>query len=621
MKSFFKRYVFVILSSIVAVALLVLGLYLFNYRTERIVTNVAENFTSEKAESIGKAISNKLSGDLRALNGSLELYESINLKNLAEIKNTLVLSRGVGSFRTIMVATLEGDAVDNDGFFWGNVSSETFFKKAVEGEAYISDLLTIPNYPADIIVAAFPIMRSNRVAAVCCGVWDRNVFTDILDSSAGQSNSVSFLLTKTGSVLASSDRKANLSSLGDTGYFAVEGDWKTRGSAIPFERTRIFDREETVFFKYNVEGDEKFTVITPVEGFEWVLAVVLPDDAIDRELKPMAGYITLLILCIAVSFALVLFAIVMLIRSDLGTVKRNENFALASLQNQIVVFDYDHVKKRLELAGNYDLIVGNRNPVFGEGEERELLNRIHDEDKAVRDMILSAGGQLDTQINAEARILCEDGEYHWFKMKANIVRGLEGRVKGLVGNLTNVDEHFNEAQELKHKAEIDPLTGLLNKGAFSALVQKKLDEAGEGSVYALYMIDIDNFKTVNDTLGHAIGDKVIADVATKIGLVFSDRDCIGRIGGDEFSVLLLLSPDSRHAGQRIVEDKAYRLCKRMDEVYSDGVNEVHVSLSVGVSCFPQDGETYEELYRRADAALYAAKHSGKNQSCIYRSGV
>lgn len=133
------------------------------------------------------------------------------------------------------------------------------------------------------------------------------------------------------------------------------------------------------------------------------------------------------------------------------------------------------------------------------------------------------------------------------------------------------------------------------------------------------MIDLDNFKAVNDTLGHVFGDKVLVDTAARLSRVFSEKDIIGRIGGDEFCAFLNLSTfNDMESARRIIIQKAESLKKSMHETYSGAGNkEVTVSTSIGIALYPQDGSDYMTLYNNADSALYESKKHGKNTYTIY----
>lgn len=160
--------------------------------------------------------------------------------------------------------------------------------------------------------------------------------------------------------------------------------------------------------------------------------------------------------------------------------------------------------------------------------------------------------------------------------------------------------------------ERDLLTNVYNKASGINIAENELNVSDEKSLHALFIIDIDNFKGVNDNLGHAIGDKVLAEAAKAILGVFREADIVSRFGGDEFVVFAPHISD-----MSFVEEKAVKLCGELRKSYRDGGNTQNISASVGIACFPVHGLTYDELFKRADKALYAIKKQGKDGFAIY----
>lgn len=155
-------------------------------------------------------------------------------------------------------------------------------------------------------------------------------------------------------------------------------------------------------------------------------------------------------------------------------------------------------------------------------------------------------------------------------------------------------------------ANMDRMTMLLNRETTMQRIRNILrDEADKRHV--LFMMDVDNFKILNDTLGHQAGDKFLIAFAAGIKGSFRESDVVGRVGGDEFFALMKdFSELSKVAG------KAEELLSAIQKVCSV-YPEVQISGSIGISVYPDNGRTLEDLYAQADAALYRAKRKGKNQ--------
>jgi len=168
---------------------------------------------------------------------------------------------------------------------------------------------------------------------------------------------------------------------------------------------------------------------------------------------------------------------------------------------------------------------------------------------------------------------------------------------------------------LEFQARHDSLTGLPNRSYFLELLRNALCNAQErsGTLVVLF-IDLDRFKQINDTLGHAMGDRLLKEVGERLKRLLTEDDLAGRMGGDEFTIVLTRQPDEQTAIQASQEFlNAFRAPHRLDE------NELFVTASIGVAMFPTHGQDAAELLRHADLAMYNAKNNGKNDCEVFRA--
>ena len=177
----------------------------------------------------------------------------------------------------------------------------------------------------------------------------------------------------------------------------------------------------------------------------------------------------------------------------------------------------------------------------------------------------------------------------------------------------------NDPAALKHlweAAHLDPLTKLYNRYGMETWITGQLERMDVHDQAAMLMIDVDNFKNVNDTYGHMLGDAILVDIAEQILLLFQKDFFCGRIGGDEFQIFALNLP------KKAVCTRADALCKQIKEKYEKGHEHYHVSISIGIAFSGKEqGRSYSELYKMADLALYQAKCNGKNGYSLYGGNV
>lgn len=205
------------------------------------------------------------------------------------------------------------------------------------------------------------------------------------------------------------------------------------------------------------------------------------------------------------------------------------------------------------------------------------------------------------------------GRYVWRKITLTNIYDAQGSAVRAIGILEDIDEQKRREELLRNQIERDTLTGLFNKGTTEERI-RRLMRGGPPltGCDALLIIDIDDFKGVNDRYGHLYGDKVLAESARRIASLFYPEDIIGRIGGDEFAVFLKQIP-----GRETIRKKAEHICRAFSEEFNYNGIIASISCSVGTAVFPDDGTIFEILYHKADIALYEAKHSGKNRCCPY----
>jgi len=192
-----------------------------------------------------------------------------------------------------------------------------------------------------------------------------------------------------------------------------------------------------------------------------------------------------------------------------------------------------------------------------------------------------------------------DGQTIWVHVAIHFLIDPETGHRCAIWTLQNIHSKKREDMEKQYAAEHDALTGLWNRAYMTRQIEKTLQDYPD-ALHALFVIDVDNFKQLNDTKGHQVGDKFLHDLAVVLKNSFRESDIVGRFGGDEFFVFM-----RNVSGELPVTEKAetiLSLCKMAAQRYMDVL-----SISIGVGMYPHNGMTMEDLYKQADHALYEAK--------------
>jgi diguanylate cyclase (GGDEF)-like protein len=275
-----------------------------------------------------------------------------------------------------------------------------------------------------------------------------------------------------------------------------------------------------------------------------------------------------------------------------------------------IVFEYSTTDERITFSESIAERLwkhGSRNGIF---DVIYTSPAIFDEDREELAELFRSVSPVNPGFKSELRIKLPGGRCVWYELFVNSLWDIgEGEdVSGaVVGKLVNVDRRKRETDMLRKVADADPLTKLLNKKAFQSRVEGII-KSRDASDSALFFIDLDNFKSINDTFGHQFGDEVLVNTADAIRKTVRVTDIVGRIGGDEFAVFLCGIGEKEHID--------YKAC-HLSRVLSVKHGEHHVSASVGIARFPHDADNYASLLLNADRALYHMKNDGKDGYVFY----
>ncbi len=176
----------------------------------------------------------------------------------------------------------------------------------------------------------------------------------------------------------------------------------------------------------------------------------------------------------------------------------------------------------------------------------------------------------------------------------------------VIGKIVNIDDSKKELQHLKKMAVTDSLSGIYNKKTTEDMIKSFLSGEGRFGKHAMLIADIDDFKEINDDHGHRVGDTIISAMGIQLNRIFRTTDIKGRIGGDEFMILMkdIVEMD-------LIISKARDICEMLGCYELEGEKQIAFSVSIGIAIYDLDGSTYEELYEAADRALYNCKNYNK----------
>jgi diguanylate cyclase (GGDEF)-like protein len=220
----------------------------------------------------------------------------------------------------------------------------------------------------------------------------------------------------------------------------------------------------------------------------------------------------------------------------------------------------------------------------------------------------------DAAYDIQHRVVSKLNGVRYVHARGKVFRNADGKAMRLVGTAQDITERKHLEDELKRQARTDFLTGLSSRGHFLEQSELELSRAIRyDNALSIFMIDIDFFKQVNDNHGHKMGDTVLKKLAEVCGNMLRDVDIVGRIGGEEFAILL---PETDKNEATEVAERLRTAIANAKVSLSTGGQSLHFTVSIGVASLASKGDNLDALLNLADKALYEAKNSGRNRVCI-----
>ena len=555
----------------------------------------------------------KLEGYLSTLYGlsDLILLRDLPWETVRERLNVIV---GRQEFHHIGLGALDGKvwATDGQNEFTIDISQRPYWGELLAGKAVITDAQDSLVTDNQIFVVAVPILsKAGSVVGIVHGAVALGEFQGYEASRFEMSNYLVFVVDNTGSFILRDHKHPEAWN-----YTSIFDELEDSGgnSAVSAIRRQL-QEGRAVQAAATILDREYILCLFPLSMNHWYTVVLMPKDEINKHISVLLDdNINVLLVCVIIPLVLLCLIFFLFIRKKIR-MERNKEYQLreklfsdiagfiqADLNEDKVVYcskslglpDAAMPFSRLAEVYVHDIV---------DGEYQERLARILAVDKLLEVYSQGIGG-----ISQEYKAKDRSGKFRWFQCNVHMEDDSDTKHITVYFILRNIDERKKMEVALKTKAERDSLTGLYNRSAATDLVNVflHLNTHSPAANHAFIILDLDNFKVLNDTLLHKTGDKALQDVAAILTNFFRREDVVCRLGGDEFVVFL------KNIGFGDLEAKLSRLMEDLRITYSQGDKSVTISASAGVALAPANGTTFKELYAAADKALYQAKRAGKS---------
>ncbi len=567
-----------------------------SYHMELIASNRVDRVTSAVAALEGDAL---LVADMVSQNGGIDTAQEDYFRLL--FKN--------GAFYEIGVAGPDGGVLSVCGGST-DVGEEAWFENALNGRrgVYVSD------GEARLTVYA-PIYKGSHVEGIFFGRYNAAGFTAGRRGKLGDQDVLFFLVRSNGAFLYVPSGQ-NLFDVSNTsikrGFFTAleSAAYPGGGSAVSVEDALIEGVDGS--FRIKTQTQDAYAYYMPVGLDDWYALVTVDYAALssqNAELGRMAVELLAKVL-----FALFVATLIVMFYS---WASRQAAIKSADRMNAMANSIPCGVQQ-FEPLGNmaFRYVSDGFFQMWGYGEDElknvfsnSFLSVIHLDDRAQVEALIRGNRDTETPLELKYRIVTKGGRVVWILNRATLCEDGDGGTyyQCVCVDITRLKQ---VEQNLVSKAQIDQLTGLYNREAARMLIREFFGDASSRyGNHAFFMLDMDGFKKHNDTYGHVEGDRLLCRIAGILRSTFRGTDIICRLAGDEF-VVFMKSAESRE----VISEKAQSVLRNVSELQnSEDTRAPSVSISIGISLAPQDGGSFEELYKKADEALYAAKRSGKSR--------
>ena len=483
----------------------------------------------------------------------------------------------------------------------------TLFRKIEQGTGVVSDIWDWKKAGnQSVFTVAEPVWKNGKVIGVLQTRLEPLTITEQVPEASAFTRSSTLIVRRDGTILASENHNRGDISTGNL-FVSV----KTAGitDEVVRQMEECFYGDGSDSFMFEGKGDFYYFSWDYLGYNEWYIVnfVRSPDVAIHYEniLKELI-YASLFLIGLTAVLGGGIVVLFLHYRRSLDF--ETKKYGLLAEFSDTALFEYDRRKDILEFTNNARRILMldelRISHVMGKKTRTDLF--LQEDRKVMEDMLRSRTGSWEDNIQyAELRLKSISGEYHWFGCHYKTITSDTGTVVKVVGKLADISRQRSREQELREQAMRDVLTGIYNK-AGERLIDRMVKEKGQG---LFLMLDLNDFKSINDTMGHAAGDAILTELGRVLKGTCRENDIVARIGGDEF-VMFLPGVFDRQTGKRKIGEIQESL--RTVRISTWGIRGIRAS--IGAALCPEDGMDYGTLYKAADEAMYQAKEQSKNRN-------
>lgn len=596
---------------VVSVVMMVVILAVFTINFNKIYGLLLEK-DMEQVRFTSSFVTKLISTEIENLQSALDSSQRVFLQIENNQEETAVdylddISKKIG-FKKVGLSDLNGNSIDNTGKR-EKLYDDKMFDAIKNRKKYISNVLNL----SDMMLIAVPFYKENKVEGVIWGHYSISSISEKIELN-DRAHRYFQIIDDTGLYISDS---GNINSFAeDLNIWEELKRYKISDGITVEQIKKTVEKGQVGEFHFSYQGKGRYVIYEPLGINNWYVFSVLVEEYLGDYTAKIETIFFGMLWGILGGLLLLVGLIGCYIFTDLREIKRhNEELSLKNSLLFMVVkhtndipFEVDFQNQTLTVYSNTD-------------SEKPLVRKI--EYYAPENMLshgwITAEEYSDYRNSFQKLIKGEKIKSAVFKMKINgkwdynrihvkIVN--QNRVIGFLEDYNEQMVQEQKIKEIRIKSQTDSLTGLYNREHFVVECNRYIKEENNnpnGKISALFLLDLDHFKSANDTLGHMTGDQILRECGNKMKAVIRDTDLAGRLGGDEFVLFIRNAKDIQ--ALRICAEKVNQALKQS---YGTDRNSVTVSASIGIAVWTTE-KSFEELYKMADQALYKAKDKGRDR--------
>jgi len=467
-----------------------------------------------------------------------------------------------------------------------------------------------------------PLEQSGGVTGVLIGTIAVSEINELMDSWGYTDEDCAFVINIQGNCMSSGEKFKKVLGEKTTNYFTCLSNSDLEGEISSISKfERAFLEGDPFPIRYSYVGKEYIGEFYPSNYGNWYIGFIERADNFHQKRVSFSGKTIALLVITFVLWMGVLVFTLYAIYQKVYLQTELERYTIVHNLKQSIIFEMQFSPRRLEFFGDTKEMFGVENVVLNGEEVFDLYKYVHEDDQSVRGRLHHFyDEEEDSVFTAEIRIKNGVDSYGWYRISGTVIKDRHlGTNLKFVAKIENADQQIAEEKDLVQRAENDLLTGILNKKTMEEKVSVALKEIKGNNHCIFFMVDLDNFKNVNDKLGHIYGDKAIVDTAHLLTELFPNNAYVGRLGGDEFAVCAIYDAFDKESMMSYIKKKADKICEVNRRTYMNGNISVDISSSVGIAIAPDSEQNFETVYKMADSALYRSKNGGKNCYHLYQN--